>query len=71
MKYRTGIEEGLRRPAELATQGQVKSSAEGIASNVGAAVPIAPPRRCPSPHTPNGTRVPSGMNVLFEGSRIG
>ena len=66
LEYRAGLEEGLRRAAEAAqvqarAHGAIgKSSPEPVGAPVTHDLPIAPPRRSPSPHTPNGTRVPSG-----------
>ena len=66
--YQAGLEEGLRRAAEVTRiQSQARSSDEILRAPAAPTVPvappvdpIAPPRRHPSPHTPNGTRVPSG-----------
>ena len=65
LDYKAGIEEGLRRAAEAAQSQTSRPSRPNLEAPRPVAVavpevPLAPPRRSPSPHTPNGTRAPSG-----------
>ena len=62
--YQAGIEEGLRRAAEASFKSKNGPGGEEAKGSSGVGDPIAPPRRSPSPHTPNGTRVPSGTPPL-------